>query len=212
MDKADAVVLKGTAQGVKMILDDNTPVMQILEQMREKIKEANGFFKGKCSVFVCGRRLDSSDRLRITSVMSTILPEAEIYFGEPHSTSDHISDLEIPTSLKRIVPNRTAIRFHKGDIKSGEAISATGDIFIFGSVEKNAHVYSAGSIYIMGYLKGFAHAGVEGNKNCVVSASLFAADGVSIADLSTKFENNTQKIGGKIAFLTNDTIFLHDFL
>lgn len=212
VEKTDVVVLKGTAQGVKMILDSDTPVMQVLEAMRAKVKEAENFFKGKCTVFVCGRRLDNSDRLRITSVMHTILPDAEVCFGEPHTSSLSTQSLDVPDNFKRIVPNRSMIRFHHGDIKSGEAISAAGDIFVFGNIEKGGHIYSAGSIYIMGRLAGFAHAGIENEKNAVIAAADFMPDGISIAALSTIFDNNTQKKGSKIAYLTNDTIFLHDFL
>ncbi len=212
MSKTDAVVLKGTAQGVKMILDSDTPVMQVLEIMRAKVKEAEGFFKGKCTVFVCGRMLHNSDRLRIISVMHTILPEAEVCFGEPHTSMRSISSLDVPENFKRIVPNRSTIRFHSGNIKSGEALSVSGDIFVFGNVEEGGHIYASGSIYIMGTLAGVAHAGVENGDGAVIAASNFCPESISIAELSANFENNTQKNNAKMAYITNDTIFLHDFL
>ena len=78
--KGDHVVIKGTPGVVYMIFDDEIPVMEILEELRVKIREHSAFFKGSFNICVTGREFTNSDKLRISCVMKTILPEASVRY------------------------------------------------------------------------------------------------------------------------------------
>ena len=82
------VKLKGTVNGVNMIVSENCSIMDVLEALRLKIKAYSGFFKGPCNVFVSGREFSNADRLRITSVMKTVFPEAVLIFDSGVNTSE----------------------------------------------------------------------------------------------------------------------------
>lgn len=80
--KNEAVSIKGTPKEILMIFNESMPIMEILEALRVKVKESNGFFKGSFNIRVSGREFSKSDVLRITSVLKTILPEATVYFDK----------------------------------------------------------------------------------------------------------------------------------
>ncbi|MBP3360992.1 MAG: hypothetical protein J6N52_09080 [Clostridia bacterium] len=229
MEKKDAVIFKGTAQGLKMIIDDKTPVMEILEAVREKIKASAGFFKGDCDIYVVGRELNSSDKIRVTSVMQTLYPEAKVIFGDiPHKNhtdfgARFIEDLgrvaesskemlKSDRKQKKLIPTKSDMQFYDGSIFDGEELNAAGDILVLGNVEKGAKITASGSIYILGGLFGEASAGSSGDEKAKIAAVKFSPTVISIAGINLNFNENAQENGAEIAHLMNHTIFLNEIL
>ena len=56
-------------------------------------------------------------------------------------------------------------------------------MFFIGDVNPGATVKAGGNIFIMGTLRGKALAGIHGNKECVVSASVFKPSQIVIGDV-----------------------------
>ena len=201
MEKRKSVVLKGCAGGVNMILNPDVSLSEILEEMRDIIKSCGGFFKGECKVFVSGRELSRADKLRVSSVMSTIFPEAELEFKsenpipapeiisknhtdkgakflEELSKAAQISKSYLKTSHS-IRPNRPDARVYSGNLKSGDVLNCTGDILVVGSVEKGATVSADGDVYIMGKISGNVQ-----TSNGTIKAVYFDGGTVKIGDVS----------------------------
>ena len=59
---------------------------------KEKIKNAYGFFTGSFKLTVTGRFFTNSDKLRILSVMKTILPEAAVFFKDIENVDENDND------------------------------------------------------------------------------------------------------------------------
>ena len=176
MEKNKSVVLKGCAEGVNMILSPDAPLHQIIEEMRDIIKSSGSFFKGECTVIVSGRELLKADKLRISSVMNTIFPEAKLEFKEKQElpapeiiSKNHtergarfLEELSKAAQMSKsyfkssssIRPNRPDARVYEGILKMGEVLECVGDVLVIGNVEKGAIVRATGSVYIMGTLSG----------------------------------------------------------
>ena len=234
MEKTEHLLLKGTAQGVKMILNENSSIMEILEALHEKVRSSRNFFKGKCNVIICGRELSSSDKIRIISVMRTVLPEAEVIFGDvPHKNHTKAGErfieklaetaeeskqqlrphrYEHTGEIKEIMPAKLNMRFYDSTVKNGEMLKVNGDVFIFGNVERDAFVYAVGSIYIFGTLEGSVYAGINGNDEAKVAAVVFRPKQLSISNATIDIGENMQENVPEIAILTNGTIFIDEFL
>ena len=60
--------------------------------------------------------------------------------------------------------------FHKGTLRSGENLSAEGDILLLGDVNPGAQISAGGNILIWGRLRGIAHAGKQGNRSSRITA------------------------------------------
>ena len=59
---------------------------------------------------------------------------------------------------------------HKGTVRSGERISANGDLFILGDVNPGAIVSANNNVYVWGKLLGIAFAGENGDKKASIAS------------------------------------------
>lgn len=149
---------------------------ELLEQL-----ELADFGKGK------------SKPARIPKIISEVSSE------ESNSSEASSVDLvvEIPVietaSIETLVPEtlvsaKTTV--HKFPIRSGQQLTAEGDLIIFGLVSAGAEVLAGGSIHIYGPLRGRALAGIKGDTNATISCQSLEAELVAIAGEYKLFENS----------------------
>lgn len=235
MSKGDYVVLKGTVNGVNMLLSATADMNEILDCMREKIKSANGFFKGECDVFVSGRDLTKADKLRICSVMNTIFPEANMIFHQeitdvapditPRNHTDkgarfmqelirtaEASKDALKGRVGLLKPQRFDVKMYTGTVGNGEKISSSGDLLIVGNVELGGVVETTGNVYIMGRLSGkvVCGANVEGAGHVIATA--FTPQSVQICGKIIEFDENAQECLPKMAYLLKEDICIEEIL
>lgn len=79
---------------------------------------------------------------------------------------------------------------HKFPVRSGQQLTAEGDLIIFGLVSTGAEVLAGGSIHIYGPLRGRALAGIKGNNQATISCQALEAELVAIAGEYKLFENS----------------------
>lgn len=60
--------------------------------------------------------------------------------------------------------------YYKGNLRSGQSLSAFGSIVIMGDVNAGAELVATGDIVVWGTLRGVAHAGAEGDERAAVYA------------------------------------------
>ena len=72
---------------------------------------------------------------------------------------------------------------HEGTVRSGERISANGNLCIIGDVNPGAIVSAKKNIYVWGKLLGVAFAGKSGNKNASISSLYLKPLQLRIADV-----------------------------
>ncbi|HCM05000.1 MAG TPA: septum site-determining protein MinC [Oceanospirillales bacterium] len=92
------------------------------------------------------------------------------------------STLSVNTNVKTTI--------HKFPIRSGQQLTAEGDLIIFGLVSTGAEVLAGGSIHIYGPLRGRALAGINGNSDATISCQSLEAELVAIAGEYKLFENS----------------------
>lgn len=103
--------------------------------------------------------------------------------------SIEIAATEILTADAHVSAKTTV---HKFPIRSGQQLTAEGDLVIFGLVSAGAEVLAGGSIHIYGPLRGRALAGIKGNTNATISCQSLEAELVAIAGEYKLFENSEQ--------------------
>lgn len=122
----------------------------------------------------------------VTSDVSTNITEQ---MPEAEAPSIEIAATEILTTDTQISAKTTV---HKFPIRSGQQLTAEGDLIIFGLVSVGAEVLAGGSIHIYGPLRGRALAGIKGNTNATISCQSLEAELVAIAGEYKLFENSEQ--------------------
>lgn len=172
MTRQQYVTIKGTKDGLVLRLDDKCAYSDLLAELRYKVAEDG--LEGLAEVQVhTGNRYCSEDDLK--EIMNTI-------HGSPNLRVSKIqSDVVTMEECNRRIVEKQSETFI-GIVRSGQVITAEGDLVVIGDVNPNGRVVAAGSIYVLGRLKGIAHAGANGNKQAVIAASWLEATHLMIAD------------------------------
>lgn len=110
---------------------------------------------------------------------------------------DNTPVVEVP--LEEITPgqpsnsiSRVKTTVHKFPVRSGQQLTAEGDLVIFGLVSAGAEVLAGGNIQIFGPLRGRALAGIKGDAGATISCLSLEAELVAIAGEYKLFENSEQ--------------------
>lgn len=151
--------------GVKNAQADHT---ELLEQL-----ELANFGKGN----------SKPTRISQTQKSEMVKPVPEIVLDEP--------ELAPLLNADPVVENIKAT-VHKFPVRSGQQLTAEGDLIIFGLVSTGAEVLAGGSIHIFGPLRGRALAGIKGNTEATISCQSLEAELVAIAGEYKLFEDSEQ--------------------
>ena len=120
-----------------------------------------------------------SNTMESSSIASTPVVEVaieEVAINEPISSAN----------------TRAKTTVHKFPVRSGQQLTAEGDLVIFGLVSTGAEVLAGGSIHIYGPLRGRALAGIKGDTEATISCLSLEAELVAIAGEYKLFENSEQ--------------------
>lgn len=218
----ELVKLKGVGDGVRISLSPSHEFSEIIKSLHSKLDEYRRFFgSGGCNIYFVGRELSQADKLRLESVVKSMLPDASVVFGERkifnHKKYTAPKKEEpkpyVPTMEEVIASNFKAnrARFFEGLVKSGKRLVSDSHLVLVGDVMAGAEVCAAGNIIIFGRLMGVARAGEYGSKEAYILAMDFCPEGISIAGIELK-NCNYDMLAAKKAKLINNEIFIEDFL
>ncbi len=120
-------------------------------------------------------------------------------FGKGNNKPARIKAADIEIVVEPIIEEQAAATgvtakttVHKFPVRSGQQLSAEGDLIIFGLVSTGAEVLAGGSIHIYGPLRGRALAGINGNNQATISCQSLEAELVAIAGEYKLFEDEQQ--------------------
>ncbi len=102
---------------------------------------------------------------------------------------------------------------HEGTVRSGERISANGNLCIIGDVNPGAIVSAKKNIYVWGKLLGVAFAGKSGNKNASISSLYLSPLQLRIADvIAIGPKDKPKNFYPEIAVIEKQTIIIKPHL
>ncbi len=79
----ELVKLKGTGDGVKIYLSADEDISNVMRALHDKLDAFRKFFgSGHCNIYIIGRELGESDKMRLEAIVSAILPESTVNYGE----------------------------------------------------------------------------------------------------------------------------------
>ncbi len=235
----DLVRLKGTGDGVKIYLSPDGGIAPVTHALHDKLDEFRKFFgSGHCNIYIMGRELSASDKMRIEAIISAMLPESTVNYGERklirtvrkerepkeadeavEETPETVKEPTIPVEqIKEVVTDNfksSRARFFDGVVKAGRIVESDGHMVLMGSVEKGGKLIAAGNIIVMGGIYGEAEAGCMGSKGAYIAALELSPQKLSIAGKSKTFcetedEMNAEKSPEK-AYLINNEIEIEKF-
>ncbi|GGA85912.1 septum site-determining protein MinC [Ornithinibacillus halotolerans] len=169
------VTIKGTREGLTLFIDDRCSFEEACSELREKlsVNKSNKEDKDVAVTIKLGNRYLYEDQKEMLEELITELNQFTIQAIESNVIlRDEALEMLEETEVKAV--NRI--------VRSGQVLEVKGDLLLVGDVNPGGKVVSTGNIYIMGSLHGIAHAGSEGDRNAIITASYMNPSQLRIAD------------------------------
>lgn len=208
MESKELITFKGMVDGVRINLNDEAGIFELLDALTERIAQSKTFFgDGDCKISFGGRLLSASDKQRLEELMKKILPLCRVSFDaepsksvsqtdwmlaykekgkEPEPEPAQKTDKQEPDEFISVFRSNRA-RFYEGTLKEGMALHSDGHLVLLGSVCKGADLTAAGNIIVIGGLYGTAHAGCNGHNGSYIIAMDMRPEGLAIAQTAEEY-------------------------
>jgi septum site-determining protein MinC len=209
--------LKAGLNPITTLLIQSNNLAQIQQELKAKVEQAPKMFVRLPCIFDF---IELAEKIDLPSLYLTchefgmlpigvrnaqeehheLLEQLELAdFGKASSKPSRIKlteNIPIETTILESPPIGTEPRakttVHKFPVRSGQQLTAEGDLVIFGLVSTGAEVLAGGSIHIYGPLRGRALAGIKGDNEATISCSSLEAELVAIAGEYKLFESSEQ--------------------
>ncbi|MGL4819794.1 MAG: septum site-determining protein MinC [Bacilli bacterium] len=166
-NKKSLVQLRGMKDGLVLLLNDTCSFEELKEELITEFRKShyqNAKDKPTVDVTIHTGHRYITERMR-EELVSLILSESNMLVKEIVSEVVSVDEAEQRFQNAQMHAITRTIR-------SGQVAKYNGDVFLVGDVNPGARLEATGSIYILGALRGVACAGVEGNRQAVIAASI----------------------------------------
>ncbi|MDD4334902.1 MAG: septum site-determining protein MinC [Desulfotomaculaceae bacterium] len=180
---SDSVSIKGTRNGLLILLDPNRDYEEIRQTLMSKMESARGFFKGaKFSI--------SQEPNEIPVKQKNELENICRQYGLIPNTDKAAPVRIVQKERKAPETSRFSAKPKMGEaalmvrrsLRSGQRVTNEGHIIVLGDVNPGAEVISGGNVMIIGSCRGMVHAGAGGNRSAKVIARRLNPTCLSIAE------------------------------
>lgn len=190
------VTMKGTNNGIVVYLDDQCSFKSLLDELKEKINISPEQVETEIILHSQYRYLlpDQIEQIKriIEENSHFVIKRFESYV----MAKNEINEMYENTTIKSIAKT----------IRSGQVFEVKGDALIVGDVNPGGTVIATGNIFVLGKLRGIAHAGYEGDENCVVVASYMNPNQIRIASkISRAPDYETDGADREFAYINSET-------
>ncbi len=178
----EKVRLKSYTKGIKIVIEEDAELDEILVEIEEKFKDSEKFFgKAKLAVTFEGRENTIEEE---NAILDKIKETSSVHIVCVVSTkSDNAFDRAIG-SIEQLLTGDTA-QFYRGNLTGKTVLETEQSVIILGNVEKGSSVVSKKDIIILGDFEGSAYAGVDGQPHFIAALNM-NPETVRIGDLKGK--------------------------
>lgn len=192
--KSKHVRIKGIKDGLVFLLDDKCPFDDLLSELRYKLEHSHqNILTGPIvhvDVKLGNRAVTEEDKDAVLEILK----------GQGNLLIRSVEALEDPEEK-----DPEALFMLSGMLRSGQVLHHEGNLLFLGDVNPGGTITCSGDIYILGALKGMAHAGINGNPDAIIAASLLAPTQLRIADVISRppDEWGTRESSMEFAYLSD---------
>lgn len=177
-NKIQHVMIKGSKNGLTLILDESASFTEAMEELDNKLS-VHSSYSGQEQVADISVTIQTGNRILREDQAGVLRRLVE---KNPHLLVTSI-DANVITlqESKKMVEQREITRVAKV-IRSGQILEVKGDLLLVGDVNPGGVVKAGGNVFIMGSLRGRAFAGLNGNRESIISASVLQPTQMHICD------------------------------
>lgn len=190
---SDLVSIKGTRNGLLILLEPNRDFEEIRKTLLSKMESARGFFKGAKFSLSQGPDeipVNQKDELENICRQYGLIPNTDkvatirpVMKASPAPAVAHAAAR--PSAGEAALMVRRSLR-------SGQRVTHEGHVVVLGDVNPGAEVISGGNVVVVGSCRGMVHAGAGGDRSAKVIAGRLRPTSLSIAEkrLSAEISKN----------------------
>lgn len=173
--KSKHVRIKGIKDGLVFLLDDKCPFEDLLSELRYKLEHSHqNILTGPIvhvDIKLGNRPVTEEDKEAVLEILKS----------QGNLLIRSVEALEAPGDK-----DPDALFLMSGMLRSGQVLHHDGNLLFLGDVNPGGTITCSGDIYILGALRGMAHAGVDGNQEAIIAASLLSPTQLRIADVISR--------------------------
>lgn len=170
------VTIKGVKDGLVFLFDDTCPFEELVGDLKHKLEKTHqNILTGPLiHVFVKlgNRRATEEEKERLKGIISA---RGNLLVQSIESEPDKMKALE-----------EGRIQVVKSIVRSGQVLHIEGNVMLMGDVNPGGMITASGDIYVMGSLRGMAHAGLAGNESAIIAASHMRPTQLRIAQVISR--------------------------
>ncbi|MNC38123.1 Septum site-determining protein MinC [compost metagenome] len=188
------VRIKGIKDGLVFLLDDKCPFEDLLSELRYKLEHSHqNILTGPIvhvDIKLGNRPVSEEDKEAVLDILKS----------QGNLLIRSVEALEEPGDK-----DSEALFLMSGMLRSGQVLHHQGNLLFLGDVNPGGTITCSGDIYILGALRGMAHAGVDGNQDAIIAASLLSPTQLRIADVISRppDEWGTRESSMEFAYLSS---------
>ena len=172
---SQSVIIKSNKYGINLVLDPDLPFQELLDDVIEKFRSSEKFFKNaELAISFEGRKLSEEEENRIIDAITDNTTIKILCIVQNGSEQEAVMKQQIEycqaVQQQYANANNGSGDFYRGTLRSGQVIESESSVTIIGDVNPGAKIISQGNIVILGALKGNAQAGSAGDRNCFIFA------------------------------------------
>ena len=193
----NAIVFKGTKDGLYIMLKEEADFNIIKKQLETKIKPSKKFFEGAKINNFKGKRLSEEEYLELKTIVEDqygmeVIGDYNTLFNNNFLDDSDDKITKYSNIIKPKYGEEEKGLLIRGTIRSGQLIKYDGIITVIGDVNPGAHIEAAGSIIIMGTMRGIGHAGYKGDYSACIAAFRLEPMQLRIGDIITRSPDGEQ--------------------
>jgi septum site-determining protein MinC len=216
----DLVKFKGFKEGLQIILDPDATFEELIERLEDKMKVAGSFFsRGNISAIIQGRDLTEDQYLIIKTTLwerfniplheNPVTPMEETNFNAERRPSK----TKLTTNLDFTEATKNDTLYIRKTIRSGQRMDLPCNVVLIGDVNPGAIITARGNIIVLGRLSGVVHAGLGGDYDAFIAASVLQPTQIRINDLISRApEDENKPSGPEIARVIDGHIYIEPYI
>ncbi len=181
---SDLVSIKGTRNGLLILLNPNRDYEEIRKTLMSKMESARGFFKGAKFSLSQGTveiPVNQKDELENICRQYGLIPNTDKVAVIKPMHKEPPAPKVVARAADKPEIGEAALMVRRS-LRSGQRVTHDSHIIVLGDVNAGAEVISGGNVIVMGSCRGMVHAGAGGNRSAKVIARRLNPTSLSIAD------------------------------
>lgn len=189
---SETIAIKGSRDGLRLVLDEGASWDEILIALRDQLERGTEFFHGAELTIETGERPlgdDEFDALLGLLHEHGLYPAALATNTREGRNAGRVAGIATrPTQRSTAPPSGTREQATDGallvsrTLRSGQVLRHHSHVTVIGDINPGAEIIAGGSVVVWGRLRGTVHAGALGDRSAVVCALEMMPSLLRIAD------------------------------